>query len=302
MTVPPTLDGSATGISGGSSPLVATLTTTLANDVIVVVAMGEQSGGGPALASVTAPGLSFAQRVRSNASGRTSLEVWWAIAAAPLSAVAITATFVAAVDDAAMAVFGVNGCDLTSPWDSNTSLPAKQSFTAPAAISFSGISTSQPHDLLLAMVANSSPSLGTAPTGFARLASALNGGGAQWGYACVDTMAVSTPEVSATFTWQAGISVGGASGAEAIFDALTADAGISVSPAVGTAAGTSTALGVSSSTTTVTAIGTASGTSTALAVGSGVRNAVGVASGTSTAPAVGTTISSHGGLMLSIIV
>jgi hypothetical protein len=144
----PAIDGSATGQGSTSTTLVITLTTTQANDIIIVCFSSMQVGGysSPAT-SVTASGLSFTRR-KSYEFGANNgeLEVWWALAASPLSSKAITVTYAGTVDSAGVAI-GVSGADASNPWDANAALPALNNGASGSLPSMSGITTNNTEGL-----------------------------------------------------------------------------------------------------------------------------------------------------------
>lgn len=172
----PTIDGhsSVAGLVGAGT-IALSLTTALANDIIVVGCYNENFGSTAirTLTSVTATGLTFASRSSNNTTQRgvgISLDVWWALAANPLAALPITLGFSGSTDDAAVVAFGVNGCNTASPWDTNASIPAEgNNGTSANNITLSGISTDVANDLIIAFggaIANlAAPA--TPPSGFA---------------------------------------------------------------------------------------------------------------------------------------
>jgi hypothetical protein len=206
----PALDGSATGIAAGTTTVSATLTTAAAGDVICVFAYTEQGFAihpGLAVSSVTASGLTFAQRKRSHASQTGSAELWWAQASTALSAKTITVTYPSAFDSAAVIVFGVSGCDAAAPWDGNASLPAAGALNLTAGSGGSPAltaSTTNADDLLLFLVATAANwSLpGTPPSGFTSIATAHEAAGASlWSNSNATAQAVSAVQSGITVTW-----------------------------------------------------------------------------------------------------
>lgn len=118
------LDGSAHGTGVVATTCSATLTTSNAGDIIMVVVTLNH---GPLL-SVTSPNLTFAlygrQTLVNNGSGDpTYLDIWKAVAAGALSSEVITATQ-SGSDYITMDAFGVSGANTSSPFDANGSLPA----------------------------------------------------------------------------------------------------------------------------------------------------------------------------------
>src|SRR5579859_6590166 len=174
----PTLDGHAHGTHSTSGNLTVALTTSLTNDIIVVMVYNEHNGGASAVSSVTSPGLAFAQRSSSNGSGNGSLEVWWALAATALTAATITVAFSSTYDDASCVAFGVHGCNTSAPWDGNASLPKKASFTASSSTpSVTRVSTTLTNNYLIAAIgACSGTGFNTPISGWSVIDSAPNSG------------------------------------------------------------------------------------------------------------------------------
>lgn len=220
-----TIDGSATGQISLSTTSSVTLTTTQPNDLIVIIAYAEQSSG-PAITGIAGGGLTFTQRARSNASARGSMEIWWAVAPTVLSAVTFNVTYAAAVDDATVLAFGVTGANTTAPFDSNASLPAKQSSASASwTPGFTGISTTSANALLIFAVGTAtvwSPP-GTVPSGFSVLGSVSNGGGSQFAEFGAAYQIVTASQSGIAPTWGSSINAGN-NGGEAIFDAIVAAA------------------------------------------------------------------------------
>jgi hypothetical protein len=119
------LDGTGTGsFSVGTSGTV-TLTTTMADD-IVVIGVGTEKNA-TAIQTVTSiadvAGLTWNFAGRASETNQQCLEVWWAHAPAALTGDVITVTISGTTDDAVMLAFGVNGANLLSPLDTNVSNP-----------------------------------------------------------------------------------------------------------------------------------------------------------------------------------
>jgi len=107
------IDGNGTGQFTGTNTGTCVLTTTQANDVIIVMVHCEKTGSAQTVASVTSPHVTFSKRsslafVNTNNSSNQNLEVWWGVAASALSAETITITLSAATDDASYVAFGVS--------------------------------------------------------------------------------------------------------------------------------------------------------------------------------------------------
>lgn len=224
----PTLDGSATGIKSTTNNNSATLTTSNTNDIICVIAYCEKSPTPPSVTSVTGGGLTFQKR-KALLYAVSDLEIWWALAPSALSATVITANYSASFDDASMIVFGVSGCNTSSPWDGNASVPATYTAGANGTPSFTGTSTSSADDFLIfSWGAEWSGTSTAVATGFTNIATSQNSGGGLFSSAGVAYERVSAKQSSATFTW--GGSINGTD-VVSIFDALTADASVAGGPA-----------------------------------------------------------------------
>jgi len=103
------------------------------------------------------------------------LERWWAVAAAPLSAKDITATFSATLDSASMIAFAVSGADTTTPFDVNANA-SKQAFdTTSSAVSVAGQSTTNPNTMLISSYGSSHNTSETGST-FGGVAGSTPGG------------------------------------------------------------------------------------------------------------------------------
>jgi hypothetical protein len=202
-----------------------------ANDVIVVVSYSEQAGGGPAVSSISGGGLTFAQRSRTHGSARGNLEIWSAQIAGTLAASSITVTYAATVDSASVLVMAVTGCD-ASRWDANASLPKSQSNTAGGTWtpSASAVSTTQAHDMVLAMTGVTFGGTPALPSGFALLDQIQTSSGSVICNLMVGLLSRATTQSGATITWGGSISEPGnpAAGGEYVVDALTADAPVVV--------------------------------------------------------------------------
>lgn len=222
---PPALDGTATGQATGGTTVSATLTTTSANDIICALVAIEKASTALWLTGVSGGSLTWNKRTQATllpplGGNPLSTELWWAVAPTALSAVTITATANAAIDDAAILVFGVSGCNTTNPWDANVSLAARQIATSP--LSFSGISTTRANDFLIfGWGSNGGNAIGTVPTGFTVIGNRNNGGGSLFASVGAAYQAVTSVQSNQAYAW--GSSLSGVS--YGIFDALTAELG-----------------------------------------------------------------------------
>jgi len=207
------LDGHNKNTYSGVSSGTVALTTSLTDDVVVLMVAGEKTTAGAFQVSSVADGsgLTWALRQRLQITGGRHtnpqfLEIWWAHAPTALSAVTITATLSAAVDNGSILAFGVNGANTSTPWDANASLPKTNSDvtgtnTTPSA---SGVSTTATNTMLLAVWSNSNAGTATAgpPTGFTEIEFPQNSGGTDWSWmeAAYEVVASAQSSVAETFT------------------------------------------------------------------------------------------------------
>jgi hypothetical protein len=195
---------SGTSSNSGSSQ---SLTTTNANDVIIVSVTNENNGGTlRTVSSIASTGLTFVQRSSKTSDNSVDTEVWYAIASSPLNSASILVTLSGSTDDASIVAFGVSGANTAAPWDTNVALPAvaKSTNNNPSVPSVSGVSTSNANDMILgfegAGPTQSSPPTAVAGAGFNLIATQKNTGGTNWSQAAAEDNIVSTK--------QSGISVG----------------------------------------------------------------------------------------------
>lgn len=168
------IDGSATGESALTSLAAGALTTSSSDDIIIA-AIEVNSALSISVSGVSGGGLTWAKKIAvANAFDGggifTSTEIWWAVAASPLSSQVITATATLAGDHS-IVVFGISGLNTSSPFDSNASFPASVKNTAGAsAPSIGSLSTDQTNDILLAFCSSRTDQAQGVPTGFTNIA------------------------------------------------------------------------------------------------------------------------------------
>jgi hypothetical protein len=182
----PTLSGTpATGIVSSASAISASFTTSASN-LIVIAIIGIEGPGAQSVTSVTTGGLTWTKYTSGTFVGyssyNTTTEIWWTKVTTAGSYTAAVAS--SSFDDATITIFNVAGCNLTNPFDTNASLPAKTSFAVSAsAKSLSGISTTSPNILLMQCWYTNSPNtINTLDTGYTQLAYVTNGGASLWMY------------------------------------------------------------------------------------------------------------------------
>lgn len=226
----PSLDGSAVLVHGGvgngtniTRPLPA-LTTSVANDLIVVFVAIEQNTP-PAVSSVSSAHLTFTKRsshVHPAASPNCSTEVWAARVVGTLSSEVITVTLAAGCDAWCIAAQAFQNV-APAKWDPNAAVPAVGDGTG-GSTSVSGVSTTNPDDLLFGSWSFTSQPAPAQPSGWTTIASQseiVQGGS-------LSSQLVAFLSVSAA---QSGVTVtsGGVGNYAAVIDALTSD--VSLLPA-----------------------------------------------------------------------
>lgn len=172
------IDGSvidSVGNIAGATSAAVSLTTALAQDLIVVVVAVEVLATPHAtVSSVAATGLSFTRRSSvylDNVAGPfgtswNTLEVWSASAAAS-GAKSITATISKAADTGTIAAFGVNFDGVSLPvWSANASLPHTATATGTSAPSIASNSTNAAA-IMFGFVMNAGFTANSAGSGYA---------------------------------------------------------------------------------------------------------------------------------------
>lgn len=225
------IDGHISGHASNGTSASVTLTTTNANDVIVVAAYAEANSSSlnPSISGISATGVTgWTQREVVSHTGGTgyALSLWYGKASAALSAVSISVSFGAHFDDCSIVAFGVSGTNFSSPWDPNSGLPSGVICTKNTAPTTT-ISTSNAHDMLIAVTGSTSATstqVNTEPSGWSNVGFDINGGGGLASQVGVADLVVSSTQSSLTVTW--GSSVGQVNANDNvpyIVDALTAD-------------------------------------------------------------------------------
>jgi hypothetical protein len=157
---PPAVDGAAPFAQTATTALSLPLTTTFANDTILVFCA---DGGGNSVSSISdTGGLTWTQR--SGVAG--TYDEYSAPSPSPLTSDTISIAFNYAVNNTC-AAFGVSGANHTSPFDPNVSVPA---YSATTSTSYS---TSNPYDLAVAFTGNSGTPTPAQPTGFTAITPSL---------------------------------------------------------------------------------------------------------------------------------
>jgi len=182
------VDGTASGqISPQSTNYTSTmsisnLSCTKSNNIIVVFIASEyrNQSTSSTISSVSGGSLTWNRRTTNYRQGDQSQEIWWAYSPGIFNS-SITATFGGGpVDDASIIAFGLNGANISSPWDTNTSLPAK-----PAAnVSSTSISTNSYNSFVLCFYGSNINSVPTTlvPSGNTSISQVQNNGAIYYQY------------------------------------------------------------------------------------------------------------------------
>ena len=184
------IDGSAGNKFSSASSGTVTLTTTQANDVVILLVHNEKNASAQTVSTVTSPHLTWARRTAQAwtdtgaSSTKENMEIWWAHAGAALSSEVITVTLSGAIDDASMVAFGVSGSPSpSSPWDANGSVPGFANYTgaeSASPVTVSGISTNSSVPTAIGFMASAGAgnfNTITPPSGFTVILSEINAGG-----------------------------------------------------------------------------------------------------------------------------
>jgi hypothetical protein len=198
------LDGSAQGpLGSGNTTCTVTLTTTNANDLIVVSLVSNDSNPSQTV-TVTGAGLTWSQRLDQN-TGSTSqhIRMFTAVAASPLSAQVITCTIGTGVYSFGVAsAFGISGANTGSPFDAHSGLPVGGT-SDPLSIS-----TTSSKDFIIGMFRMGATSSPTAGSGWTTIIGANN--------QLVEYQIVSSPQTSLSVTIGTGVGDSNAGIADAI--------------------------------------------------------------------------------------
>jgi len=195
-----------------------TLTTSDTEDVVVLFSATNGGAIGYAtISSISGGGLSWTERGRAeclNVCGTggsgtyTDTDEWYAVSSGALSSVTFTVTLASSSSYTDLSVFGINGANTVSPFDTHSGLPAMLTGSAQP---YPAVSTSNPHDIVFG-AADLNVATGGVGAGFTTL-------GYTSGDYFADEYAIeSTTQSSLTV----GYSVGSTSANNAIADAVEA--------------------------------------------------------------------------------
>jgi hypothetical protein len=180
-SVPPVLDAFVSGgESADTNTASATITTALANELIVAFVLMNNQDGGPArtVSSISGGGLTWTKRKATTPwsdaqfSFQNNIEIWTAKASSALSSQTITATLSGNSSFANIFLLGIANLNFSNPFDSNASIPAIASFNSGTTSAPNlTLSTDHPNDFIVAMFDTThTPSGGSTQPGWTSLA------------------------------------------------------------------------------------------------------------------------------------
>ncbi len=186
----PTQDGSASGTwSSGTSFTIPSVSTTNANDVIVLSIVANDgsttvtvSSISDSLNSITWQSTARASTTFCTSTEKSSLVEWYGIASSVLTNDVITVRLSTTPLSASGIAFGVAGVDTTTPFDPNSVLPKGGSTCSASASapSVGGVSTDADTDLVFALFggyASVTETAGTIGSGTSSLVTTVSGTG-----------------------------------------------------------------------------------------------------------------------------
>lgn len=195
------LDGSATGGGSKVASFTITLSTTKANDVIIVAAA---ISGTAATATVSSPHLTFFQRKDSGFHTAIELFSFYAIASSALSSEVITVTFnVAGKNGVAGVAFGISGAVTSgggySPFDSTGVVTQNGANSIPTVT----VSTVNSYDFILGLEAANNKTGIAIASPFTDIANIAGGSGSTSAFVVADTgyKIVSAPQTGLVIDW-----------------------------------------------------------------------------------------------------
>jgi hypothetical protein len=162
--------------SGGTTTQTLTISTTLPNNIIIV--MGEVND--VTVSNVSSSGLIWNQFAVATL-GITTIYGWWALAASPLSSHVITVTFSGTSSFSIATAFAVNGAKTSAPFDVNGALPYQGGIGGT-------LTTTASNTMLIAAL---NPVDGSAQSGWPM----VSGGGTSSFWLC-ETKIVSSPQTA----------------------------------------------------------------------------------------------------------
>ena len=251
------LDGSSAVVCTSVASCQTSLTTSDTNDLIVAFCAGNAGQTGFSISDGSS--LTWHQRgsVLTGA-GADVIEVYYATSATKLSSDLVTCTNVpSGSHNIVVSVFGVNGANLVTPFDSNSNIPNTNSAVASTTPSCT-MTTSNPNDLLFTYLGHSGNTVQATPSGFTTIQTTGGSPSSQTSYELV-----ASTQSSVTESWSLSSSGHWATWCDAIQSSVvsivvtgtsTGSAGQTICIMPGPVAGTSTAASCSGFTDYNTAV------------------------------------------------
>lgn len=188
------IDKSSTNYANSGTTVSVTLTNCAANDLIIV--MGSvHSNTVTGVTDNLGSHLSWAQRDTVDSSGHQRISEWWATYSAG-GTITITVTF---PSDTYLSVvaFAISGANTATPFDTHTGVPYLASSGSVSAPSVTGVSTTNPNDLIIGFEGSRSATTETASgTGFSLIGTAVSAAGNGAAESAVVTSALNGATVS----------------------------------------------------------------------------------------------------------
>ncbi|KWV54337.1 hypothetical protein AS156_01000 [Bradyrhizobium macuxiense] len=209
-----TLDGHASSQASTVSSSTVTLSTTHANDILVLHFGAEGTPGAAiAVSSVSSTsGLTWQRRSQiqlgpatmlGHGSNYLTVEVWWAHAPSAVTNEVITVNINHSIDEMTLIAFGVSGCNTAAPWDANVSLPAYNSQASGSSVNLgvTGVSTNSTLPFMIGCTSNASGGQPPPPAGWTNIDIQNNGGGTLVCESRADYDALTFKQSGASFTY-----------------------------------------------------------------------------------------------------
>jgi hypothetical protein len=162
------VDGTPATTNWNSSATGTISVTTTGSLGVLLIAVSIEQATPQTVSSVTASGLSFTKRaavaasVDDAASADADLELWWAPYSSKLTALIVTVTTSAAIDDGCIVAFPISGCNTSSPFDPTSAATGDQTSSASGVATITQTTTNA-NDILICIgcqVDNNSPIIG----------------------------------------------------------------------------------------------------------------------------------------------
>jgi hypothetical protein len=139
----PLLEGvNAAGQTTSQSTIAANLTTTHSAQLVMAIVARNSNVAVNSIAGTGTTGWTKYSSTFSQGSD-DYVDIWYGVAASPLSAISITATFASAVANSALIVAGVVNGNTSAPFDANGSIPSTNGGSGFATVIGTGITTTE---------------------------------------------------------------------------------------------------------------------------------------------------------------